>query len=154
MRPPITLINNSSHFSFFYFWVILPSIASCTRTYQPNKITPIVNSVNIPFFLLLMQQSSWIFRGLTMFLDTSWPTVVKWALYEHHFSARPTNTFQRHTLQHLLQFTHTSPTYTQTYSQNSLLTMTYPHPFNHMNILRISPIITELQITSLYLSYG
>ena len=47
------------------------------------------------------------------------PGITK-AFYNHHFSAYPPTTVLRHTLQHLLHFTHPSPTYAQDSFRNSL----------------------------------
>ena len=68
-----------------------------------------------------------------------------------YFSAYFITIIQHHTLQHLLHFIHTSPTYAKTSFQNSLPKMTCLHPLDHTNVLRLFPVIPQFKIHSLLL---
>ena len=101
-------------------------IALCTRTYSPHKIAYIVTSRNVPYFFY---SSATVFLYFLKDHNVSGylvVLVVAEALYDNYFSSRTQNTALCHTLQHLLQFTHTSTTYAQTSFRNSLLTNDIP----------------------------
>ena len=67
--------------------------------------------------------------------------VEKDSLYNNHFYAPHLTDVLRHTLQHILHFTHTSPTYAQTSFQNSLLKNDLPtNVLFYMHIVFLSHI--------------
>ena len=58
-------------------------------------------------------------------MDTLWPVIME-TLYYHHLYALPPTTVLRHTLQHILNFNHTPPTYVNFSFQNSIMTNDVP----------------------------
>ena len=84
------------------------------------KLTSTVTSKNITSFSTYEAMVSTYFlktNTVSGYLVTS---VAKEVLRYHHLSACPMNVIQRHTLQHILLFAHTLPTYAQTSFRNSL----------------------------------
>ena len=108
--PLSLLIYNDGAILFINLWY---------HTYPPYK-TNIYCNLTFPIYLLLIQQSSYIFWRLTLFLDTLWPPLSRGYYTNHHFSARHPTTSQRHTLQHILHFNYTSHMYANKTFQNSL----------------------------------
>ena len=90
---------------FMTFW---------THTYSPTKITYIITSVNVTYFYA---------SSVTVFLyflktnnDSGYITtpVMTEEFYNNNFYACPPTNILRHIIQHVLHFTYTSPTYSQT----------------------------------------
>ena len=76
-RPPITLINYSSNLELFSFWVLIPSIDYELVHTHHTKSHIFSLTGTFPLSLIMTKKSSCLFWRLTLFLNTSWPPVVK-----------------------------------------------------------------------------
>ena len=113
---------------FINFW---------NHMYSPTKLFSIVATRNFPslyasdvtFFLSFLKTNNVYGYIMT-------PSDME-SLCDNHFSTRPLPTVLRHTLQHILHFIHTSPTYAQTSFWKILLS--YDVPTSVQSYIHITP---------------
>ena len=104
-----------------------------TSTYSPILLASIVTTGNFAslsdsvgtFFLYFLNTNN--VSGYIM------TPVITSAFYDHHLSYHTLTAVLCHTLQHILHFTHPSPTYTQTSFINSLLKNDVPPFLSNVN---------------------
>ena len=104
-------LNNNVATDFIPVW---------DHTYSPTIIYYIIRTRNIPYFSASDMTLFLSFMNTNNISGYIMTPVITEAFYNHHFSACPITTVLRHTLQHLLYFTHPPPTYAKKSFRNSL----------------------------------